>query len=119
LSTLDAFLPDIGKLFANVASFLHASLWFNQGISSDKKLIHSPPGPALLLGQLGGRLERSSQGGAESDYFWFPYPECFTVTCNGSANIEACLGSRTVSIRLCTQLCIAKLQTLCDSNMLL
>jgi len=37
-------LSDSGKLFANVYlySFLHAALWFNQEISSFKKLTHSP-----------------------------------------------------------------------------
>jgi len=30
-STLNAFLPDSVKLSANVDSFSHAALWFNQG----------------------------------------------------------------------------------------
>jgi len=35
---IHVFLADGDKLFGNVASCLHAALWFSQGISSDKKL---------------------------------------------------------------------------------
>jgi len=39
---IHVFLPDGGKLFAKVDSFLHTALCFSQGISFDKKLIHLP-----------------------------------------------------------------------------